>query len=392
MQAKGEKRHLDRVAHKLLAPLLEEPYSARSGWRLMGYDAEQGISLFLEGHGRVLLMELDRRNETRDCYAHTALFNVVVRNYYAPRTPLTAMDHALTARLIKLIRHRERGIELPERPTTGRRSMVRLIEVDRLLVAEGFGQYYINPYVGCTIGCPFCWAAERADLSRHLEGLPRMGWGRYVDVKVNAPEILADEITGHPPGPVRFSPVVTDPYQPIERHHRITRRCLEVLEGSGFTPVILTRAARVLEDLPLLRRFSDALVGFSIPTDDDSVRRKFEPGADPIEERLNALAVLRNAGVATFALIQPVLPMDPERLITLLAPLVDTVRIDRLHLSSDTEASPAEASGALPAAEGNRLQRMLHEGLRAHGVAVDDMDLLNRPAPRERGHPPETED
>jgi DNA repair photolyase len=196
---------------------------------------------------------------------------------------------------------------------------------------EGRGQYYLNPYVGCAIGCEWCYVAERADFSRELEGLPRLSWGRWVDVKQNAPEVLRQEVARHTPGIVRLSPIVTDPYQPLERRFRITRGCLEVLLEAGFSPCILTRSSRVLDDLPLLARFPHAAVGFSIPTDDDAVRRVFEPGAEPIEDRIEALQRLKEAGLSTFAVIQPVLPGNPERLAERLSPLIDVVRVDRMY-------------------------------------------------------------
>ena len=92
-----------------------------------------------------------------------------------------------------------------------------------------------------------------------------------MDVKVNAREILAREVREHPPGTVRMSPILTDPYQPIEKRYRITRQCVEVLIEAEFRPVILTRESRVLDDLDLLTRGRSA-VGFSIPTDDDGLR------------------------------------------------------------------------------------------------------------------------
>ncbi len=377
---RGEKRHLDEVARRLLSPLLAAPHSRRSGWRLAGWDAEQGVSLFLEGHGRVLLMEFDRRDDGRPCHARTAHFNVTVRRHFEAGAPLDRMDRAIADRLVAMIRRRERALELSERPTTARRTMVRCIEVDRVLVPEGNRHYYVNPYVGCTIGCPFCWAAERADLSRHLEGLPRMEWGRWVDVKVNAADVLRDELSRHPPGPVRFSPVVTDPYQPLERRHRVTRRCLEVMEGTGFTPVILTRAARVLEDKELFARMPGAAVGLSIPTDDDRVRSRFEPGADPIEERIDALERLRSAGARTFAVVQPVLPMNPSALAARLAPVVDFVRVDGMQdfegiFSLFDEAGVARA-GREELLDSTR--RELVDELRVRGTELDELDDLGR--------------
>jgi DNA repair photolyase len=289
-----------------------------------------------------------------------------------------------------LVRVREDRLPEVERSTTGRASIVREIEVPRVLIPEGAGHYYINPYVGCTIGCEFCYVAERADMSRALEGLPHLRWGRYVDVKVNAAEVLRREVRRARPGIVRFSPILTDPYQPLERHYRITRQCLEVLGQEGFGAVILTRAALVAEDLELLKSLPAAAVGFSIPTDEDRIRQKFEPGADTIAQRLAALERLHAAGLRTFAVVQPMLPMNPERLVAALAPLISEVRIDRMY-ELQRVRHLYEETGRLDAATADFFKctgEALRVGFSARGIRYDEMDdltsLVGRPAMRAR--------
>jgi DNA repair photolyase len=248
-----------------------------------------------------------------------------------------------------------------------------------VLVPEGRGQYYLNPYAGCMIGCPYCYVDERADLSRALEGVARHAWGRWVDVKVDAPEVLRREVRDLPPGPVRMSPILTDPYQPLERTYRVTRGCLEVLLEAGFSPVILTRGARVVEDLDLLARFARAAVGMSVPTDDDSVRARFEPGADPVDARFDALARLHGAGLRTFLAVQPMLPMDPARLVARTAPYVHTVRVDRMH-GVEGLRGLYESAGCVEAMEDAffaRTEAALRAGFAARGVRVDALDDLD---------------
>lgn len=369
-------RELDAVVADLLGPLLSA--KPRDGWRLLGWDAEQGIQFSL-GRGRsVLLIELEPRDESRECCARTRLFNVCARLAFSGTKPLGPAERSLLARAVAVVRARENRLPSLERSASARKSLVREIEVPRLLIPEGAGHYYINPYAGCTIGCAFCYVAVRADLSRSLEGLPALPWGRYVDVKVNAAEVLRREVRRRRPGVVRLSPILTDPYQPLERRYRITRACLEVLLPAGFLPVILTRAALVQEDLELLRRFRRAAVGFSIPTDDDRVRQKFEPGADPILERLAALERCRRAGLRTFAVVQPMLPMDPGRLASLLAPLVDAVRVDRMHELPRVQglyaaAGLAEASREAFFAETGRA---LRAAFAARAIPYDELDDL----------------
>jgi DNA repair photolyase len=369
---------LEEVARGLLAPLLQLERPSPTGWRLVGWDAEHGVSLTL-GRGDVLiLVELEARDDTRPCAVRTGRFNISARHSFAATSPLSAESRAVVDQVARIVREREDALPWGDRQLPTRRAECREVDVGRVLVAEGAGHYYVNPYVGCMIGCEFCFVAERADLSRELEGLPRLDWGRYVTVKVNAAEVLREEVRRHPPGIVRLSPIVTDPYQPLERKFRITRQCLEVLREASFTPVILTRSALVLEDLDLLRSFDVAAVGLSIPTDDDRVRQRFEPGGDPIEERLDALVRLHEAGIRTFAAIQPVLPMNPDRLVEKMAPYICAVRIDRMH-RMDRALALYEAAGHPEAATDewfNQMMTTLRQGFSERGVSIDDLDDL----------------
>jgi DNA repair photolyase len=368
-------RPLDALARSLFAPLLSARTSP-GGWQVVGWDAEQGISLSLGSPRGVVLVELEARDEAMPCYARTARFNVCARRRAGE--PLDEADRRAVDGVVALLRRREGLLPAPDRPAAGERAAVREIEVDRVLVPEGGGSYYLNPYVGCMIGCEFCYVGPRADFSRQLEGLPAVPWGRYVDVKINAAAVLREEVTRHPPGLVRLSPILTDPYQPIERRYRITRQCLEVLLDAGFTPVILTRAARVTEDLDLLARFPRAAVGLSIPSDDDAMRRHFEPGSDAIEDRVEALAECHRRGVRTFGCVQPVLPMDAARLVGLMAPWIRAVRIDRMHFPERVRHLYEGIGREDAATEGffDRTVAELTRGFEARGVRTDELDDL----------------
>ncbi len=371
------RRYLDRLVDKVFAPLTER--SARN-WRVLGLDSEQGLQIFVEHRGRVLLIEFEERNEELECRARTARFNVSARRQFDFGAELDTADRRLVDAVVEVVRRREHILPDVPRPTTGRSTSLREILVDRMLVPEGAGHYYLNPYVGCVIGCEFCYVMERADMSRRLEGLPALPWGRWVDVKVNAAEVLAREVKLHPPGVVRMGPILTDPYQGPERRYRITRQCLEVLLEAGYVPAVLTRSARVLDDLDLLQSFRGAAVGFSIPSDDDRMRALFEPGADPVDERIEALERCHERGLTTMVLVQPMLPMDPEALVERIAPFVHGVRIDRMHRMDLMAARYAER-GLEHAATDEfffETERRLREGFARHGVPLDDLDDLAR--------------
>ncbi len=362
---------------ELFAPLTK--HSGRS-FSVLGTDSEQGLQIFVEHRGRVLLLEFEDRNEELDCSARTARFNVSARCQFDAAADLDDADRRLVAAIVETVRRREHILPDPPRPSTGRSMAVREILVDRMLVPEGAGHYYINPYVGCLIGCEFCYVMERADLSRRMEGLPKMPWGRWVDVKVNAAEVLAEEVRRFPPGIVRLGPILTDPYQGPERRYHITRQCLEVLLEHQFAPVVLTRAARVLDDLDLLASFERAAVGFSIPTDDDRMRALFEPGADPIDARIEALERCHERGLSTLAVIQPMLPMDTDALVRRLGPIAGSVRIDRMHRMDLMGPRYAEHGLEWAATDAffEETQQRLREGLEGYGVQLDDLDDLAR--------------
>jgi DNA repair photolyase len=370
-------RILDEVVGELIAPLLHAA-PGRATWRLVSWDAELGICVTVAKGDSWLLVELERRDEARPCYARTSLFNVCARRQTHPELPLTGEERRVVDQLIELVRRRESALPLLPRPAPVRGSEVREIVVDRMLMPERPGQYYLNPYVGCMIGCEFCYVAGRADLSRSLEGLPELPWGRYVDVKVNAGEVVRREVKTLTPGAVRISPILTDPYQPIERKYRVTRQSIEAMAGTGFAPAVLTRAARIHDDLELIASIPRTAIGISIPTDDDSIRRQFEPGGDSIEDRLAVLEAFHRAGVATVAVVQPLLPMNPERLAEKLAPFARLVRIDRMYELPRARHLYA-AAGRLDAMEDSFFEETgnaLRAALRARGVKLDGLDVL----------------
>jgi hypothetical protein len=182
--------------------------------------------------------------------------------------------------------------------------LVREVRVDRLLMAaetRGPLHYTLSPYVGCLIGCRFCYAQSTIAVVRRLEGRSEAAWGSFVDVRVNAADVLARELGELAPAPINFCPIVSDPYQAVEKRYRLTRSCLEAIAAAGrrWPAMVLTRSTLVLRDLDLLSAMPDVRVGFSIPTIDDGVRAHFEPRGARIADRVSALARLREAGLRT---------------------------------------------------------------------------------------------
>jgi DNA repair photolyase len=121
---------------------------------------------------------------------------------------------------------------------------------------------------------------------------------------------------------------VTDPYQPIERKLELTRACvMAMLEYPPRLLTIQTRSPLVTRDLELFKQMTQGrlAVCMSITTDDEAVRRIFEPACAPIKTRLQAIRTIREAGIPTQASIAPLLPCDAEHLAELLDSAVDWV-------------------------------------------------------------------
>lgn len=201
---------------------------------------------------------------------------------------------------------------------------IREINAKNILSKSEVYDYALNPYVGCRHACVYCYARFMKRFTGHREP-----WGEFVDVKVNAPELLAEEVKKKKAGRVWVSGVC-DPYQPLEKKYRLTGKCLEILVDNGWAFTIQTKSALVLRDVDIIKRAKDAEVGFTITTADEKIRNIFEPGASPSHERVKALEVLRSEGIKTFVMIAPILP-GAEGLVPLLKGKTDHVLIDRLN-------------------------------------------------------------
>jgi DNA repair photolyase len=202
--------------------------------------------------------------------------------------------------------------------------IIKEIQSKTILSASQVYPYVINPYTGCQHNCTYCYARFMKRFTGHKEP-----WGQFVDVKVNAPDLLRREISRKKPGRVWVSGVC-DPYQPLEGKYKLTRQCLEILVEHDWPVTIQTRSPLVLRDIEILRRGTAVEAGFSITSADDGIRRIFEPSAPPIQQRIRALDELHRAGIRTYAMIAPILP-GAEGLADLLAGKVDYVMLDRMN-------------------------------------------------------------
>jgi len=168
-------------------------------------------------------------------------------------------------------------------------------------------QWSLNPYRGCSHGCPYCYAR---DVFRRMDRDPGAGFDREVEVKANFAEVLERELRRPRDGSVALG-TATDPYQPGEGRFRITRKTLEALARRPMPLSIITKGTLIVRDLDLLvamARRVELRIWSSITTVDPNTARLIEPGAAPPAKRLEAIRRMRAAGLRAGVLIAPVVP------------------------------------------------------------------------------------
>lgn len=204
--------------------------------------------------------------------------------------------------------------------------IIKQIEVKSVLTNSNLpvSDYSVNPYVGCTHACKYCYASFMKRFTNHPEE-----WGSFLDVKY-WPEIKKPEKYA---GKEMFFGSVTDPYNPQEEKYQRTKELLKQLQGSGIKLSIQTKSDLVLRDIDLIKTFPDARVGFSINTLDESFREDMDKAVS-IERRLVAMKKLHDEGIRTTCFISPIFPgiTDMEAIIDRVKSQCNLVWLENLNL------------------------------------------------------------
>jgi len=198
--------------------------------------------------------------------------------------------------------------DLPPFKTVEREERVRKIITRNESPDLGFDRS-INPYRGCEHGCIYCFARPTHAYHGMSSGLD---FETQLFVKPDAPELLRKELASpsYKPRTIAMG-TNTDPYQPIERKWKLTRRILEVLRDANHPVGIVTKSILVLRDLDILSEMAAkglAKVALSVTTLDPKLARAMEPRASTPPKRLEAIRELSRAGVPTAIMTAPIVP------------------------------------------------------------------------------------
>jgi DNA repair photolyase len=180
---------------------------------------------------------------------------------------------------------------------------------------KGMGfSWSLNPYTGCEHRCAFCYVrafelrADRPSDDRY---------GRAIRVKVNVAAVLRSELSRR--SWQRETVVIgaaTDPYQPAEGRYKLTRQCLQTLRELSNPTAMITRGPMIVRDIDVLSelaRRASLHITFSIPTVDEEVWRRTEPGTANPKQRLRAIEKLVTAGIDVGVGMAPILPGLSDR-------------------------------------------------------------------------------
>ena len=166
--------------------------------------------------------------------------------------------------------------------------------------AKGFctcpPKYNLNTYLGrCGHDCIYCYATKfpnfnglskpRDELTERIEQMAR-------DTKPKLPVMISD---------------CTDPYQPLEMKHRITRKCVQTLAEYDFPLLIVTKSDLVTRDIDLFQK-TLTVVSVTVTTPDEAIAKQIEPNAPAPEKRISTLQKILAAGIHAHARIDPIIP------------------------------------------------------------------------------------
>lgn len=209
---------------------------------------------------------------------------------------------------------------------------IKEIEVKSIFSKSSLGSadYSVNPYVGCTHACKFCYAQFMNTLRGHSEP-----WGQYLDVKHWKPIAKPQKYAGK----TIYIGTVCDPYQPAEQKYRRTRAFLEQMQDSGASLRILTRSDLILRDLDLLKSLPDVRVSFSIHSVNEGLTKTLEHSPS-VARRLSAMEQVHKAGIECSCFIAPILPglSNVREVLEAVQDKCSAMWLDKLNLRGENRA------------------------------------------------------
>lgn len=197
--------------------------------------------------------------------------------------------------------------------------------------AREYSPLAMNYIKGCDHGCVYCYVPKM--MKRFNKGYV------HSDVYIKEETKLMKEIESsckkHQDSPKQvFLSFLTDPYSSFNDKTKLTRRVLELLLKYRIPVSILSKGGlRILQDLDIIKEFGENIqIGASLTFTDIADSMKWEKGAALPEERFEALEVLHQNGIRTWASMEPVIyPEQSLEIMETTHGYVDAYKIGKLN-------------------------------------------------------------
>ena len=178
------------------------------------------------------------------------------------------------------------------------------VKIKRILnpTSIDLGEYVINPYLGCAHACLYCYVRSNRVISRKNKP-----WGEYVDIRVNAPELLERELALKKPKTVLLGST-TECFQPIETKYALISRILEILNRHKVYYVILTRSPLIVNYITLLKKGFCQKIYFTVNDMSPAFKNALEPRSPVFALRDQAVNKLLDAEIPVIPYFSPALP------------------------------------------------------------------------------------
>jgi DNA repair photolyase len=178
-----------------------------------------------------------------------------------------------------------------------------------------------NIYSGCDHGCQYCYGPAATHTQRGQFGNP-------AERKDYLERLERDAAKVKPSDPILLC-FTCDPYSQFDAEHGITRKAIEILHRHGHHVAILTKGgSRALRDLDLFGPGDSFGTTLTFINDADSLA--WEPGAALPGDRLDTLKRFHDAGIPTWASMEPVIdPVQTLQLIRRSHRYIDLYKVGR---------------------------------------------------------------
>lgn len=186
--------------------------------------------------------------------------------------------------------------------------------------AAEYSPFACNLYNGCSHNCAYCY--NNHGITSGVLGGETVHLKKSLVDETTAYEIFCKELNKfrgdiiNNGGALHFN-FVSDPCLP--QTIELNWKCINYALSQGVPCQVLTKRADWLDHLAVREalEFKELIrIGFSLTGCDE-----LEPGASPNEERISAMRILHNAGIATWASIEPII--DPQKSLAMVKQSID---------------------------------------------------------------------